>query len=495
MTAEEIELKKMLLSPPGDTIQETIDEIGMSQAELAERMGRPKEKINPLIKGKEPLTADTAFRLEKVLGIEAGFWLNREREYRQELYTLGQEEFLLQCIDWLNSFPINEMKKQGWLPNTKDKATLVNETLRFYGVASPQEWETIYVKEEVSVAFRISLANTNSPHALSAWLRKGEIDATKLNLPEYNKVKFKRALLDIKDLVSQFPVNYAELLQLKCAECGVAVVYVPNLPKAPVSGASRWFHGKPIIQLSGRYKTDDHFWFTFYHEAAHILLHGKKDIFLENVKGTPQDQQKENEANAFAAETLLSEKHFQQILNYQTWTRELFISLANKFNTSPGVIIGRLQHLELVDWRVGNDLRHRVDLFQNSKTRNESLTKTKDALNIKAQLDTIAKLKDGWFEGKGKAFDPSNLEKLFQQFQRCYTVIINPYLYPMPDGSISAEWENEAVDISLEIDLNDFSGVYHVLSKHDQSDTEQTLDLTSAKDWDVLNHQILAAFS
>ncbi|MEX2596397.1 MAG: ImmA/IrrE family metallo-endopeptidase [Salibacteraceae bacterium] len=363
MSTQDIELKKSLLSPPGDTIQETIDEIGMSQAELAERLGRPKEKVNDLIKGREIITTDSAFRLEKVLGIPASFWLNREREFRQELYAIGQEEFLVQCQDWLKEFPIREMKKLGWITNTSDKPTLVDETLRFFGVASPKEWKRIYIAQEVSVAFRISLANTQSPQALSTWLRKGQLEAAKLELPEYNEARFKETLLEIKHLVNEFPENYAQQLQQKCAECGVGVVYVPNLSKAPVSGASRWVHGNPLIQLSGRYKTDDHFWFTFYHEAGHIMLHGKKDIFLENVKGTPIDEQKENEANAFAASALLSEKELDAVKEYHTWTRELFIELANKFNTSPGVIIGRLQHLGLVGWGVGNGLRQKVDLF------------------------------------------------------------------------------------------------------------------------------------
>ena len=87
-----IDIERSLLSPPGDTIQETLEIMGMSQAELAERMGRPKEKINDLIKGREPVTTATAFQLEKVLGIPAGFWLNREKEYRKKIYELGQKE-------------------------------------------------------------------------------------------------------------------------------------------------------------------------------------------------------------------------------------------------------------------------------------------------------------------------------------------------------------------------------------------------------------------
>lgn len=359
----ELELQKSLLSPPGDTIQETIDELGMSQAELAERIGRPKEKLNDIIKGREPISTETAYRLEKVLGIPASFWINREAEYRREVYEIEQQEKLAAQHDWLSDFPLKEMKNFGWISNTTDKNQLVTELLSFYGVASHEEWNRIYIDKEVAVAFRISLVNTKSPKAISAWLRQGELEAMSLKLSDYNESAFKKTLIEIKTLVNQFPKDFATQLQQLCAKSGVAVAYVPTLPKAPISGASRWFRKRPLIQLSGRYKTDDRFWFTFFHEAGHILLHGKKEIFLENVEGTEIDQDKENEANDFAAKHLLTEAQLQTIIHSKTLTLETIVDFANKFNTSPGVIIGRLQHLQLIPWSLGNELMQKVELF------------------------------------------------------------------------------------------------------------------------------------
>jgi len=361
--ATTLEIAKSLLSPPGDTIQEHIDFIGMSQAELAERMGRPKEKINDVIKGREPISTATAFQLEKVLGIPASFWLNSEKSYRTELYQLQQQEDYEKEKDWLNAFPINDMRKFGWLPDTKEKHVLVDSLLKFFSVASTDEWERIYIDEEVSVAFRVSLAHTQSPHAISAWLRKGEIQAKEIDLAEFDKKKFKDVFLKIKELAYLMPDNFTQQLQNICAKCGVAVVFTQNLPKAPISGATRWFHNKPIIQLSGRYKTNDHFWFTFFHEAAHIILHGKKDIFLENVEGTDVDQEKEEEANIFAAKVLLTDNEFQQIIDATPLTEETILRFAKKFRTPAGVIIGRLQHLQLIPFHIGNGLRQKIDLF------------------------------------------------------------------------------------------------------------------------------------
>jgi addiction module HigA family antidote len=361
--ATTLEIAKSLLSPPGDTIQEHIDFIGMSQAELAERMGRPKEKINDIIKGREPVTTATAFQLEKVLGVPAGFWLNRENTYRKELYELQQQEELEKEIDWLSMFPVYEMKKYGWLPYTREKHILVDSLLKFFCVASTDEWKRIYIDEEVSVAFRVSLAHTQSPHAISAWLRRGEIQSKEIEISEFDKKGFKDALSEIKELAFFMPDDFSRQLQAICARCGVAVVFTQNLPKAPISGATRWFHNKPLIQLSGRFKTEDHFWFTFFHETAHILLHGKKDIFLENAEGTEIDHDKEEEANAFAEKVLLSENELQEIINAGPLSADMIQTFANKFRTPAGIIIGRLQHVGRIPFSIGNVFRQKIDLF------------------------------------------------------------------------------------------------------------------------------------
>ncbi|MGB3180245.1 MAG: ImmA/IrrE family metallo-endopeptidase [Cyclobacteriaceae bacterium] len=360
----DLELAKSLLSPPGDTLQETLEERGMSQAELAERMGRPKEKLNDIIKGREPITTATAYQLEKVLGIPASFWINREQEYRQELYELEQQERLEACTDWLRQFPVNVMRKMSWLPDTSKGHELVEAMLKFFGVASHEEWNRIYVHKEVSVAFRVSLAHTKSPHAVSAWLRMGELQTKGLQVAAYDKKAFKQKLSDIKELAYTMPSDYADRLQAMCAECGVALVYTPTLPKAPISGATRWFHHKPLIQLSGRFKKDDHFWFTFFHEAGHILLHGKKDIFLENLEGTETDQEKEEEANEFSARTLLSKIELNEIIRAHRFDEVSIQKFAEKFRTPPGVIVGQLQRQGHIPYAACNDLKQPIDLFE-----------------------------------------------------------------------------------------------------------------------------------
>lgn len=359
----DLKLQKEILSPPGDTIQETIDTIGMSQAELAERMGRPKEKLNDIIKGREPITMKTAILLDRVLGIPVSFWMEREREYRIELSQIEQQEFLESCFDWLNMFPVRELKKMNWLPDVPDKAAIADALLRFFGIASPQQWEDIYLKEAVATAFKISLANTQSPHAISAWIRIGEHKSATQKLPEFDKSAFTSALDEIMDLVIYQPEDFKDQLQQICAHCGVAVLYTPCLPKAPISGATWWKGKNPIIQLTGRYKTNDSFWFAFYHEAAHILKHGKKEIFLEDLQGSPMDEAKEDEANQFAQKYLFPKVAFDGLTELFKISDEDILAFARHYKTHPAIIVGQLQHSGILGYHQGTHFKVQINLF------------------------------------------------------------------------------------------------------------------------------------
>ena len=326
-------LKRQLLSVPGDTIQETIDTIGMGQTELAERMGKNIKNINRIIKGKEPITQTTAIQLERVLGIPADFWLEREKEYRRELTQIEAEESLAEDIHWLEEYPVREMQRLNWIPKERNQIQILKNLLTFFGIASPQQWKEIYIDRSLTVAFRLSLAYMNESGAMSVWLRKGELQAQDLKVKRFDKKQFVKALDQVKLLIQTQPVNFKEQLQKLCSEAGVAVVFTPCLPKAPISGASRWIMNGtvPLIQLSCRYKTNDTFWFTFYHEAGHILKHGKKDVFLEKVQGTKVDKNKEKEADKFASEFLFPKKAFDELLLEAKIDENILNSYADKY--------------------------------------------------------------------------------------------------------------------------------------------------------------------
>lgn len=358
-----LELKKSLLSAPGASIQENIDFIGMSQAELAERLGRSIPKLNELIKGKAPITKDTAAKLEYVLGIPASFWLNLERQYQEELMRIEQMEFLENCKDWISGFPITALKSMNLLPETSVKAEIAEHLLKFFRVASPNDWSRIYTEE--SLAFKIELKHTTDPKAISAWLRIGELQAEQINLAAFDKKLLTDSLPLLQDIAYNQPENWLEEIQKVCASFGVGVVYSPCLSKAPIYGAARWIKNKtvPLIQLTDRKKDYNAFWFSFYHELAHIRYHNKSDIFLDGLEEISPDLEKEKEADEFASRMLIKDAVRAKIENSELSTRNAILQFSkeNKIHTS--VLISQLQRLQRVSYNdvVAQKLKTKVE--------------------------------------------------------------------------------------------------------------------------------------
>jgi len=362
-----LELAREMLSPPGDTIQETIDALGMSQNELAERMGRPTKTINEIIKGKEAITPATAVQLERVLGISASFWLERERLYVQALTAIEHDQKLdAWAQTWPIQFPIKALQKLHWIPKVESPAKLVAALLAFFGVATPDEWTSVYIGEQLQNSYyRISLAHLTQHGALSAWLRKGELQAKELNVVPYDRKKFTENLLVIRKLAHQHPADFKEQLQQRCVEAGVAVVFTQCLPKTNVSGVARWINNgqTPLIQLSGRYKSNDHFWFTFFHEAGHILKHGKKDFFIEGVDGISMDAAKEREANEFAANYLIPAAEYKNFTARNDFSGSAILHFAATVETHPAIVAGRISHEGFIHYSEAASFKIKVDIL------------------------------------------------------------------------------------------------------------------------------------
>jgi len=343
-----------VVSPPGDTLLEIIEGRGMSQAELSERTGRPKKTINEIVKGKAAITPATALRLERVLGAPASFWNDREQHYRESLARQAERNSLQGQVDWLNQFPIKTMVEFGWLPAGDDPVEMLRNVISFFGIASPIQWHEIWQKP--GVAFRKSPAFESDPFAISVWIRRGEIEAQQIDCQPYDADRFITALHSIRTLTMQLPENFHQEIVRLCASAGVAVVFVPQLPKVRVSGATRWLTPtKAMLQVSIRYKTDDQLWFSFFHEAGHILKHGKRDIFIE---GNGDGNEKEAEAHRFAADFLLPPSEYRQFKpRGKYYSKAEIVEFARQLGIAPGIVVGRLQHDGKLPHKNCNDLK------------------------------------------------------------------------------------------------------------------------------------------
>lgn len=300
------------VSPPGETILDLTEERGWTQAELATRLGYTEKHVSLLINGKVPLTEEAAIRLEKVLGSTAGFWLAREARYRERCARLDAAERHAGWVSWLEELPLRELMAAGAIARRRitvaAKPALVEECLRFFGVARPEEWRAHYGR--MQGAFRRSRAEQSDIGAISAWLRLGEQQAEKQDSPKYDRGRFMAALREIRPLTAETPETFEPRMRALLHQAGVALVLVPAIPRAHVSGVARWLNAsRPLIQISLYGRTNDKFWFTFFHEAAHILLHAntkeeRRSVFLDDPNATPGSDPAEHEANQWAGDFL-----------------------------------------------------------------------------------------------------------------------------------------------------------------------------------------------
>ena len=227
------------VSPPGDTLREVLHERGLTQSELATRMGRPRKTISEIMNGKAAITVDTALQLELVLGIPASFWNAREQHYRQHLARRTQEEELTRQVSWLSRFPISEMVSRGLLRPGARRSERMRELLAFLGVSGPEQWTEFATGQ--SVAFRTSAASEADEGALAVWLRQGLLEAGRVASAPYRRDAFKMALREARGLTRQSPEIFQTALVDSCARAGVIVVFVPEFkgcaPAAPRAGS------------------------------------------------------------------------------------------------------------------------------------------------------------------------------------------------------------------------------------------------------------------
>jgi len=341
---------------PGEVLSAELELRGMTQQELAKRTGLTPKHIVSIVKAKAAITSETAIKFERAMGMPADYWLNLESQYQEVLARMQEESKLERHLVWLKHIPVAQMVKLGWISKFTDPKAQLVEVLRFFGIASVSQWEDMW--PNLNVAYRQHNHIEVFPEAVSAWLRQGEIEAARIACSPYDKAAFRAALDNIRKLTGEHPEAFVPKMEELCAKAGVAVVFVPALPKTGVSGATRWLNpNKALIQLSLRYKTNDHLWFTFFHEAGHILLHGKKELFLEGPNGL--NAEKEDEANRFAQEELIPRSEFSHFAKQGLFSKAAICAFAKRIGIAPGIVVGQLQHAALLPITYCNDLKQK----------------------------------------------------------------------------------------------------------------------------------------
>ncbi len=340
---------------PGVLLQEHLETRGLSQAEFARLTGLTPKLVSTIIKGTNPISAETAIRLERVLGLKAYIWAGIQAKW--DLFQArGSAKFISNPKEWLSQFPLKELRNRGYLPNTKDTDAQIESLLSLFEIGLPQAYAAKV--GALAVHHRQSKAHESSQYHVFTWLMLGEWRARAMNLPPFDARKFQEAIRQTRMLTTEAPAVFEPIMKDLCRCAGVALVLEPPISKTCLFGSARWFDvDRAIIQMSLRMKTNDHFWWTFFHEAAHITLHRGKN-FADDKNG--EGDGAEEEADLWAEEALVGRERFAHFKAKHPRSELKVKEFATAVNLHPGIVVGMLQHARIIPFSNLNKLKAKL---------------------------------------------------------------------------------------------------------------------------------------
>lgn len=316
-------------------------------------MRRPTPAINEMVHGRKEITAETAIQLERALGVPAHLWLGLEAEYRHTKARRDEDKRLARQVPLLERFPHAVMARLGWIPRGRTGAERVSHLLNFFAVSSLDG-----VAHVEAVAYRLSKTHRADPEALAAWLRKGEIEAQKIDTRPFESTHLRALLAELRTMTVLPSRHVLPRLTAALARCGVAFVLLPHLPKTHAHGATKWLTPeKALVIATTRGRWADMFWFSVFHELGHLLLHGRRATFVEWERGKTDGQ--EEEADQFAAEQLIPRAHYDRFRALAP-TPARIRAFARELGIAPGIVVGRLQHDGAIPYSSFNSLREQL---------------------------------------------------------------------------------------------------------------------------------------
>ncbi|TDO58218.1 HTH-type transcriptional regulator/antitoxin HigA [Kribbella sp. VKM Ac-2571] len=343
---------------PGELLRLEIRARGLSQADLAARAGVSAKHLNQVVQDAVPLSADTALRLERALGIPAVILTQADAINQANKQRAKAHAALTEHRTWFAEFPRNVLLQHHIITAGSAIETQIEELLEFFGVAEPKAYDTVYA--DTVLSFRRAQQWSANPHATSLWLRLAERKADGLDVAPYDKARFSALLTELPTLTVAPLKESFQVLQTRCAGAGVAVVYTPSIEGTRASAAVRWLGPeRPLIALTDRGKYEDSLWFSFFHESGHIVLHPRRKSVIE-LEGADDEDGGETAANNFAKTTILQGR-IRQLIKLES--REEVVAFAAEVGIHPGLAaaIRAYDVDESAAWRLAAKVRRKLD--------------------------------------------------------------------------------------------------------------------------------------
>ncbi len=343
-------LSREYIIHPGETLDEVITDRGMTQRELAVRTGVTEKHVSTVIHGQKNISASFARMLEYALGIEAAFWMNLQANYDRELLEYeDMNEITEEEIEILKRLKdvTTLWTSWNWLEKGLDSIDLVLSYRKIFGISNLLDTPKI----SYDAAYRIQDKNTHvDPYVLYAWQTMCERLTKDMSISENADVKKLRDRIpDIKSVMFAESSRIQDELEGIFSECGIAFKVVPYFTGAPVQGfIKNSTNGTLILCMTLRQKFADIFWFTLFHEIAHILNGDTKRAFMD-LNSMSGDA--EAKADKLASELLIDKDEYEKFIDTGAYKHQNEIEqFANSQNVRDYVVLGRLMKEGLIPW-------------------------------------------------------------------------------------------------------------------------------------------------
>ena len=347
-----IKSKSYIATPPGATIREQLNDRGMSQKEFAARMDLSEKHVSKLINGEVQLTPEVSVRLETVLGIPASFWNNLEAIYREKLLKVKAENDMDEDEAIAQLFPYSEMAKYGWIKETRNSKEKVLYLRQFFGVVRL----ALLGNEQITkIACRRLAISEKSDLALMAWAQEARIQARDIQTSPIDIQDLIASIPEIRKMTVMDPEEFCPKIKKMLENCGIALVFLPHLKGSFLQGATFLDGNKIVVGLTARGKDADKFWFSLFHELAHIVLG-----HIGKANGTTD--QDENDANSWSEDILIDPTEFAAFINEKDYSERRVVEFANKQKIAPGIVVGRMQRKGMIKYNELNNLKVQYEI-------------------------------------------------------------------------------------------------------------------------------------
>lgn len=376
-----IEYKDLITFHPGYYIKDYIDELGMTQEELAQRLQTTPKYVSDLVNGRINLTDEMVLKLATVFGTSATMWLNLNQRYIEKKIEIEKRKLIDQECDLVRQMDYKFWSDLGFVKETRVAQEKVMELLRFFKVSSlnvlKQRNFLVQYKTSVSEVTDINIINAN------AWVQTAINIGSNMVTSPYDKKKLTAAIPEIRDMTVQDPEVFYPRLKRLLADCGVALVLLPNLKNCGVNGAVKWLgKNKAILALNDRRKYADTFWFALFHELGHVLQQRIKVLLVSESHDIDLEtnnlvQTLEMEANMFSQNTLIPLTEYELFIveNKIGFTAQSIQLFSKKINILPGIVVSRLQQDQYLDYNTSlNSLKTKYVIHKQQK-KEQAITK------------------------------------------------------------------------------------------------------------------------